>query len=59
MLNTRSMASTLRKWCDQNNLTGVFNKYFEADGTMKPYHMTADNGVEHDHKQAMALHRWH
>eukprot|EP00971_Amphidinium_carterae_P024319 479996-Amphidinium_carterae.3 len=59
MLNTRSMSQTFCNWCDQNSLTGVLNKFLEADGTIKPQYATADNGVEHDHKQAMALHRWH
>eukprot|EP00971_Amphidinium_carterae_P217599 4319479-Amphidinium_carterae.2 len=27
--------------------------------TIKPQYVMADNGVERDHKQAMALHRWH
>eukprot|EP00971_Amphidinium_carterae_P292136 5799322-Amphidinium_carterae.1 len=35
----------------------------ETDGTMKafimkPQYVTGDNGVEHDHKTAMALHKW-
>eukprot|EP00971_Amphidinium_carterae_P351070 6491895-Amphidinium_carterae.2 len=30
----------------------------EAYGTMKPQYVTGDNGVEYDHKQAMALHKW-
>eukprot|EP00971_Amphidinium_carterae_P318428 6329210-Amphidinium_carterae.1 len=25
---------------------------------MKPQYVTSDNGVEHDHKVAMALHKW-
>eukprot|EP00971_Amphidinium_carterae_P291827 5792990-Amphidinium_carterae.1 len=30
----------------------------EADGTMKPQYVTGDNGVEHDHKVALSLHKW-
>eukprot|EP00971_Amphidinium_carterae_P349416 6491009-Amphidinium_carterae.1 len=31
-----------------------------ADGrTIKQQYVTADNGVEHNHNRAMALHRWH
>eukprot|EP00971_Amphidinium_carterae_P082162 1625148-Amphidinium_carterae.1 len=30
----------------------------DADGTMKPQYVTGDNGVEHDHKVAMSLHKW-
>eukprot|EP00971_Amphidinium_carterae_P015030 296923-Amphidinium_carterae.7 len=59
MLSTRSMSQTFRNWCDQKNLTGVLNKYLGADGTIKQQYVAADNGVEHDHKQAMALHNWH
>eukprot|EP00971_Amphidinium_carterae_P116509 2307870-Amphidinium_carterae.2 len=44
--------------CENNNLSTMLYKYMEADGTMKPQYVTGDNGVEHDHKQAMALHKW-
>eukprot|EP00971_Amphidinium_carterae_P323962 6438143-Amphidinium_carterae.1 len=33
-------------------------KYMDNDGTMKPQSVTGDNGIEHDNRQAMALHRW-
>eukprot|EP00971_Amphidinium_carterae_P049974 984923-Amphidinium_carterae.4 len=57
MLNTRSMSTAFLAWCDNNGANGVLNK---ADGTtIKPQCVTADNGMEHDHKQAMSLHRWH
>eukprot|EP00971_Amphidinium_carterae_P042602 837685-Amphidinium_carterae.2 len=59
MLNTPSMSNTFRNWCDQNNLTAVLNKYLEVDGTIKQQYVIADNGVEHDHKQAMGLRIWH
>eukprot|EP00971_Amphidinium_carterae_P231316 4590417-Amphidinium_carterae.1 len=29
----------------------------DNDGTMKPQYVTGDNGIEHDHKQTMALHK--
>eukprot|EP00971_Amphidinium_carterae_P352634 6492683-Amphidinium_carterae.4 len=53
------MSRTFCKWCEQNNLMAVLNKYLEADGTIKQQYVMADNGVEHNHNQAMALHRWH
>eukprot|EP00971_Amphidinium_carterae_P068726 1360838-Amphidinium_carterae.3 len=53
------MCRTLRNWCEQNNLMTVLNKYLVADGTSKQQYVMADNGVEHNHNQAMALHRWH
>eukprot|EP00971_Amphidinium_carterae_P017550 345718-Amphidinium_carterae.1 len=53
------MSTAFCVWCDNNNFNGVLNKYLEADGTIKPQYVTAGNGVEHDHKQAMSLHRWH
>eukprot|EP00971_Amphidinium_carterae_P062763 1242375-Amphidinium_carterae.1 len=47
-------------WCEQNNLLTILNKYVEVDGkTIKQQSVTTDNSVEHDHNQAMALHRWH
>eukprot|EP00971_Amphidinium_carterae_P015067 297513-Amphidinium_carterae.2 len=59
MLNTRSMSNAFRGWCEQNNLTTVLNKYLEANGTIKQQYVVADNGVEHNHDQAMALDKWH
>eukprot|EP00971_Amphidinium_carterae_P265141 5259249-Amphidinium_carterae.1 len=53
------MASTFCNLRNQNNLTGVLNKYLEAVGTIWQQYVVADNGVEHDHKHALALHRWH
>eukprot|EP00971_Amphidinium_carterae_P094879 1877321-Amphidinium_carterae.1 len=54
------MSSTFHIWCEQNNLMPILSKYLEADGkTIKQQYVTADNGVEHNHNQAMALHRWH
>eukprot|EP00971_Amphidinium_carterae_P352341 6492555-Amphidinium_carterae.5 len=58
MCNTHSMSRTFRNWCEQNNLMAVLNKYLEADGTIKQQYVMANNGVEHNHNQAMALHRW-
>eukprot|EP00971_Amphidinium_carterae_P127772 2531197-Amphidinium_carterae.1 len=57
MLNTQSLR-TFRGFCENNNLSTLLNKYMEADGTMKPQYVTGDKGVEHDHKVAMALHKW-
>eukprot|EP00971_Amphidinium_carterae_P328103 6459820-Amphidinium_carterae.1 len=51
MLNTRSMSNAFRNWCDQNNLTGVLNKYLEADGTIKQRYVFTDSGVEHNIRQ--------
>eukprot|EP00971_Amphidinium_carterae_P091864 1818539-Amphidinium_carterae.2 len=59
MLNTRSMSQAFRNWCENNGLNLVLNKYLEADGTIKPQYVTTDNGVEHDRKMAMSLHKWH
>eukprot|EP00971_Amphidinium_carterae_P172696 3423582-Amphidinium_carterae.1 len=58
MLSPHSMSQTFRNWCDQNNLTVVLNSYLEADGAIKQQYVVADNGVEHDHKQILSLHRW-
>eukprot|EP00971_Amphidinium_carterae_P098373 1945943-Amphidinium_carterae.1 len=33
-------------------------KYRGHDGTMKPQYVRSDNGIEHDHRQAMTLHKW-
>eukprot|EP00971_Amphidinium_carterae_P136038 2695635-Amphidinium_carterae.1 len=59
MLNTRSMSQAFRNWCENNWLNVVLNKYLEADGSIKPQYATTDNGVEHDHKVAMPLRKWH
>eukprot|EP00971_Amphidinium_carterae_P251250 4987637-Amphidinium_carterae.1 len=53
------MSQTFCNWCDRNTFTSVLNKYLEADGTIKQQYVVADNGVDHDHKQEMSLHRWH
>eukprot|EP00971_Amphidinium_carterae_P099632 1970547-Amphidinium_carterae.1 len=38
----------------------ILSKYLKADGkAIKQQYVTVDNGVEHNHIQAMALHRWH
>eukprot|EP00971_Amphidinium_carterae_P126214 2500381-Amphidinium_carterae.1 len=58
MLNTQSLRRTFGGFCENNNLSTLLNKYMETDGTMKPQYVTGDNGVEHDHKVAMALHKW-
>eukprot|EP00971_Amphidinium_carterae_P179499 3560133-Amphidinium_carterae.1 len=39
-------------------MLSMLYKYMDNDGTMKPQYVTGDNGIKHDHKQAMALHRW-
>eukprot|EP00971_Amphidinium_carterae_P296834 5896961-Amphidinium_carterae.1 len=57
MLNTPSLRRTFRGFCENNKLSTVLYKYMEADGTMKPQYVTGDNGIEHDHKVAMALHK--
>eukprot|EP00971_Amphidinium_carterae_P243032 4825800-Amphidinium_carterae.1 len=36
----------------------MLHKYLDNEGNMKPHCVTGDNGIEHDHKQAMALHKW-
>eukprot|EP00971_Amphidinium_carterae_P262764 5212771-Amphidinium_carterae.1 len=51
---------TFMNWCEQNNLMPILSKYLEADDkTVKQQYVTADNGVGHNHNQAMALHHWH
>eukprot|EP00971_Amphidinium_carterae_P288604 5730621-Amphidinium_carterae.4 len=59
MLNTHSMSRTSMNWCEQNNLMTIVSKYLEADGKTIKQYVTTDNGVEHDHNQAMALYHWH
>eukprot|EP00971_Amphidinium_carterae_P286494 5688042-Amphidinium_carterae.1 len=57
-LNEYSIPCLVRS--TDNGLQAVLNKCLEASGmTIKPQYVTADNGVERDHKQAMSLHRWH
>eukprot|EP00971_Amphidinium_carterae_P200326 3975440-Amphidinium_carterae.1 len=66
MLNTQSLRRSFRGWfihsfrgwCENNNFSTLLNKFMDADGTMKPQYVTGDNGVEHDHKVAMLLHKW-
>eukprot|EP00971_Amphidinium_carterae_P349711 6491169-Amphidinium_carterae.3 len=58
MLNTKSLRRTFRDFCENNGLSTMLYKYMENDGTMKPQYVTGDNGIEHDHKQAMAPHKW-
>eukprot|EP00971_Amphidinium_carterae_P039720 780168-Amphidinium_carterae.4 len=58
MLNTNSMRRTFRGFCENNGLSTMLYKYMDNDGTMKPQYVTGDNGIENDHRQAMALHRW-
>eukprot|EP00971_Amphidinium_carterae_P228702 4536669-Amphidinium_carterae.2 len=46
-------------WCENNGLTDILAKFIEADGnTIKPQYVTADNGLETDHRAAMSLHKW-
>eukprot|EP00971_Amphidinium_carterae_P226010 4482651-Amphidinium_carterae.3 len=45
-------------FCENNNLSTLLNKYMETDGTLTPQYVTGDTGVEHDHKIAMAPHKW-
>eukprot|EP00971_Amphidinium_carterae_P216683 4301571-Amphidinium_carterae.1 len=33
-------------------------KYMDNDGNMRPQFVHQDNGIEHYHKRAMALHKW-
>eukprot|EP00971_Amphidinium_carterae_P149547 2965246-Amphidinium_carterae.1 len=56
MLNTQT---DIRNWCENSGPNVVLNKYLDADGKIKPQYVTADNGIEHDHKIAMCLHKWH
>eukprot|EP00971_Amphidinium_carterae_P348491 6490520-Amphidinium_carterae.1 len=58
MLNTNSLRRTFRGFCENNGLSTMLYKCMDNEGTMKPQYVTGDNGIEHDHKQAMALHRW-
>eukprot|EP00971_Amphidinium_carterae_P255258 5067359-Amphidinium_carterae.2 len=52
------MLRTFRGFCENNGLSTMLYNYMENHGTMKPQYVTGDNGIKHDHRQAMALHKW-
>eukprot|EP00971_Amphidinium_carterae_P006096 120226-Amphidinium_carterae.1 len=36
----------------------MLRKFTDDKGNMLPQYVHQDNGIEHDHKRAMALHKW-
>eukprot|EP00971_Amphidinium_carterae_P131130 2597584-Amphidinium_carterae.1 len=58
MLNTPSLRRSFRQFCDHNALSTMLLKYMDNEGNMRPQFVHQGNGVEHDHKRAMALHKW-
>eukprot|EP00971_Amphidinium_carterae_P301619 5992472-Amphidinium_carterae.1 len=58
MLNTQSLRRSFRNFCENNGLSPMLYKFLDNDGNMKQQYIQMDNGIEHDHKQAMALHKW-
>eukprot|EP00971_Amphidinium_carterae_P176011 3489010-Amphidinium_carterae.1 len=58
MLNTQSLRRSIRGFCENNGLSTMLYKYMDNEGNMKPQYVQGDNGIEHDHRQAMALHKW-
>eukprot|EP00971_Amphidinium_carterae_P104728 2074068-Amphidinium_carterae.1 len=57
MLNTRSMTTAFKQFCENNGFSTMLTKFIEADGTIKPQYL--DSGLETDHKVAMGPHTWH
>eukprot|EP00971_Amphidinium_carterae_P213797 4242861-Amphidinium_carterae.1 len=58
MLNTPSLRRSFRQLCDFNGLSTMLTKYIDNEGNMRPQFVHQDTGIEHDHKRAMALHKW-
>eukprot|EP00971_Amphidinium_carterae_P087594 1733215-Amphidinium_carterae.1 len=55
MLNTQSLRRSFRSFCENSGLSPMLYKFLDNDGNVKQQYVTMDNGIEHDHKQAMAL----
>eukprot|EP00971_Amphidinium_carterae_P121627 2408562-Amphidinium_carterae.1 len=50
--------SAFRGFCENNGLSPMLYKFLDNEGNVKQQYIQMDNGIEHDHKQAMALHKW-
>eukprot|EP00971_Amphidinium_carterae_P099492 1968182-Amphidinium_carterae.3 len=46
MLNTRSLTTAFKQFCENNGLSKILTKFIEPDGTIKPQYVTVDNGLE-------------
>eukprot|EP00971_Amphidinium_carterae_P157052 3113132-Amphidinium_carterae.1 len=57
MLNTPSLRRSFRQFCEHNGLSSMLLKYMDNDGNIRHQYVHQDNGIEHDHKRAMALHK--
>eukprot|EP00971_Amphidinium_carterae_P095717 1894257-Amphidinium_carterae.1 len=58
MLNTPSLRRSFRGFCEHNGLSPILRKFLANESNMKQQFVHQDNGIEHDHKRAMALHKW-
>eukprot|EP00971_Amphidinium_carterae_P181044 3591361-Amphidinium_carterae.1 len=58
MLNTPSLRRSCRGFCEHNGLGAMLQKFIDNEGNMRPQFVHQDHGIEHDHKRAMALHKW-
>eukprot|EP00971_Amphidinium_carterae_P262192 5200801-Amphidinium_carterae.1 len=58
MLNTPSLRRSFRGFCEHNGLGTMLHKFIDNEGNVRPQFVHQDNGIEHDHKHAMALRKW-
>eukprot|EP00971_Amphidinium_carterae_P036480 717262-Amphidinium_carterae.1 len=58
MLNTPSLRRSFHAFCEHNGLSTMLHKFIDSEGHLRPQFVHQDNGIEHDHKRAMALHKW-